>query len=332
MATYDITQSIPSSFRAGDILNCPYSGEAIALSLPKGIYKLEVWGAEGGYRSSSSYSGKGGYSCGTVNLSETTAVYCYAGGSGRTGGTSGGFNGGGKRQSYYGGGGASDIRILSDNLLARVIVAGGGGSDGATNKAGGYGGGTSGQSRTESFGSGGYGGTQTGVSSSSWETLEQSTSTNTQAGAYAGFGFGGNGIYRASGYGGAGGGGWYGGSGSYPDSSGDDDRGGGGGSGYIYTATSASDYPTGCLLNSDYYLTDTQLLTGNTAFLSPAGSFEAGHKGDGYVRITIIEVSNIPIFVKINGNWKPSVKTYIKTNNQWKNVANLFVKNNNTWN
>lgn len=332
MATYDITQAIPSSLKSGDILNCPYSGAAIMLSLPKGTYKLEVWGAEGGYRSSSSYSGKGGYSCGTINLSTVTTIYCYAGGSGRTGGTSGGFNGGGKRYSHYGGGGASDIRLLVDDLLARVIVAGGGGSDGATNKAGGYGGGTSGQSRTENYGTGGYGGTQTGVSSSSWQTTAQSTSTTTKDGAYAGFGFGGNGIYRSSGRGGAGGGGWYGGSGVYPDSSGDDDRGGGGGSGYVYTSNSASNYPSGCLLNSEYYLTDTQLLSGNTSFLSPTGSLETGHYGNGYVRITVIEVAGVPIFVKINGDWLPAVNTYIKINNQWNTITNLFIKNNNIWN
>ena len=41
MATYDLTSSIPSSssLRTGDILNCPYSGSAKSITLPKGTYK-----------------------------------------------------------------------------------------------------------------------------------------------------------------------------------------------------------------------------------------------------------------------------------------------------
>ena len=162
-----------------------------------------------------------------------------------------------------------------------------------------YGGGVTGGSSSESYGTGGYGGTQTGVSSSSWQTTSQSTSTTTQAGAYSGFGFGGNGIYYSSGYGGAGGGGWYGGSGTYPDSSNDDDKGGGGGSGYVYTSSTASNYPSGCLLNSQYYLENATTLAGNTAFTSPTGVSETGHTGDGYIRITVIEAQGGNTLIKV---------------------------------
>lgn len=311
--TYDLTSTIPNRIKTGDILNCPYSGSAKSITLPKGKYRLECWGAQGGYRNSSTYGGKGGYSAGTITLTEKTLIYLYSGGAGNTGKTAGGFNGGGKRQGYNGGGGGSDIRIGTDSLYARVIVAGGGGSDGAPSKTGMYGGGTTGGSTTQSYGNGGYGGTQTGVSSSSWQTTSQSTSTTAQSGAYAGFGFGGNGIARKSGYGGAGGGGWYGGSGAYPDSSGDDDRGGGGGSGYIYTSTSASTYPSGCLLNSQHYLENATTLAGNAAFTSPIGVSETGHTGDGYIRITVIEATS--------GN------TLIKTDSTtWKNYKNIFIK------
>lgn len=311
--TYDLTSTIPNRIKTGDILNCPYSGSAKSITLPKGKYRLECWGGQGGYRNSSTYGGKGGYSAGTITLTEKTLIYLYSGGAGNTGKTAGGFNGGGKRQGYNGGGGGSDIRIGTDSLYARVIVAGGGGSDGNPSKTGMYGGGTTGGSTTQSYGTGGYGGTQTGVSSSSWQTTSQSTSTTAQSGAYAGFGFGGNGIARESGYGGAGGGGWYGGSGAYPDSSGDDDRGGGGGSGYMYTASSASYYPSGCLLNSQYYLENATILAGNTAFTSPTGTSETGHTGDGYIRITVIEANS--------GN------TLIKTDSTtWKNYKNIFVK------
>lgn len=177
-----------------------------------------------------------------------------------------------------------------------------------------YGGGVTGGSSSESYGTGGYGGTQTGVSSSSWQTTSQSTSTTTQAGAYSGFGFGGNGIYYSSGYGGAGGGGWYGGSGTYPDSSNDDDKGGGGGSGYVYTSSTASNYPSGCLLNSQYYLENATTLAGNTAFTSPTGTSETGHTGDGYIRITVIEVNSGNIFFKdSDGTWLEQKQIFVNT-------------------
>ena len=287
MAIYDLTSSIPVAniLATGDILNCPYSGTYKSITLPKGKYKLEVWGAQGGYRNSSTYGGKGGYSKGTINLEADTIMYLYSGGfpgstSSNAGSSTvieGGFNGGGSRYGYYGGGGGSDIRIGSTSLYARVIVAGGGGSDGATKKEGMYGGGTTGGSASQNYGSGGGGGTQTAGG----------TGGNSNSGS---FGIGGQGLYRSRGYAGAGGGGWYGGGGSYPDSSGDDDRGGGGGSGYIYTSSTASNYPSGCLLNSSYYLTDASMIAGSESMTSPTGSSETGHSGHGYVRITVIEI------------------------------------------
>lgn len=276
---YDLTSTTPTKIKTGDILNCPYSGSAKQITLPKGQYKLECWGAQGGYRSASFYGGNGGYSVGTITLTDKTSIFIYVGGSGNTGGTAGGFNGGGSRSSYNGGGGGTDIRIGSDSLYARVIVAGGGGSDGASSKTGMYGGGTSGGTTTEYYGSGGGGGTQTAGGAGG----------NNNAGT---FGQGGQGLSAMSGYAGAGGGGWYGGGGSYPDSSGDDDRGGGGGSGYVYTSSTASNYPSGCLLNSSYYLTNTQTIAGNTAFTSPTGTSETGHTGNGYTRITVIKAKS----------------------------------------
>ena len=129
---------------AGDILNFDYTGAPVSQVLPPGRFKLEVWGAQGGYRSSSRYGGLGGFSTGELTLNEETTVIVRVGGSGNTGGTAGGFNGGGKRSTYNGGGGATDVRVGIDDLLARVMVAGGGGSDGASNKIGLHGGGTTG--------------------------------------------------------------------------------------------------------------------------------------------------------------------------------------------
>lgn len=292
-----------------DVIDFNYTGAVQSVTLNAGTYTLECWGAQGGYRSSSSYGGAGGYSIGTLSLSSKTTLYIYVGGSGNSvtsanssGYYPGGFNGGGYRNTYKGGGGATDIRIGTDSLYARVIVAGGGGSDGSSSQSGGYAGGTSGARGSFGYGSYGYGGNQTATYSSLNAIASQGTNNNSSDCA-AGFGFGGFGCYSSSGYGGAGGGGWYGGQGTYPDGSGDDDGGGGGGSGYVYTSSTAKNYPQGCLLNSSYYLTDAQTIAGNQAFTSPEGTSETGHSGNGFCRITNMTPKQYGMFIKRNGAW-----------------------------
>ena len=306
MATYNLTSvSMPTTLEMGDILNCPYTGNKVSITLPAGRYCLECWGAQGGYRSSTEYGGKGGYSKGVLTLEEATDVFLYAGGKGGTNSSassnviSGGFNGGGYRYGYCGGGGASDIRIGTDSLYARVIVAGGGGSDGNAAKGGGAGGGISGQTTpAPNYGTGGLGGqsTYSGSSTSTTATTQATSGLNTSNTSltYGGFGFGGAGLFVKSGYGGAGGGGWYGGQGTLPDSSGDDDKGGGGGSGFVYTQEAASSVPIGYLLSGKYYLTQAETKQGIASFASPNNTTETGHSGDGYVRITVGEVINDP--------------------------------------
>ena len=299
MSTYDLTKTTPDKIATGDILNCPYSGAAKSINLPPGRYKLEVWGAQGGYRSNATCGGKGGYSVGTLDIDTALLLYLYVGGSGNTGGTSGGFNGGGKRSTYNGGGGATDIRVGKDDLYARVIVAGGGGSDGATSKTGMYGGGESGGTATESYGSGGGGGTQTAGGAGG----------NSNPGT---FGQGGEGLYRSSGYAGAGGGGWYGGGGSYPDGSGDDDRGGGGGSGWVWTGSNA---PTGFLLSAAHQMSNASTKAGNTSFTGPTGSSETGHTGDGYARITVLEL--FPQGPDTPANFRQTAQDYFSIGLAW---------------
>lgn len=266
-----------------------YTGDVAAITLYPGLYRLEVWGAEGGYRSSTAYAGKGGYSVGSIRINQPTPVFVRVGGSGNTGGPAGGFNGGGRRSAYNGGGGASDIRIGADDLNHRVIVAGGGGSDGGSSKRGKYGGGQSGgdvgsSGSANGYGTAGYGGTQTGNSGgTNWVAQEQSATTINDADAKSGFGFGGNGVNKNSGFGGAGGGGWYGGTGRIPDGSGDDDGGGGGGSGFVWTGENA---PAGFGLTEEHYLANAQTVDGAQSFAGPDGAAETGHGGNGYARIT----------------------------------------------
>lgn len=284
---YDLTSAIPNRIKTGDILNCPYSGSVKSIALPKGQYKLECWGAQGG-NYSSYQGGYGGYSAGTLTLSKKTIIYLQTGGKGSDSSINGGYNGGGKGVSRgRGGGGASDIRIEQNSLYARVIVAGAGGGSGVSGDCSGKGagGGISGldgysNAVTSSGGNrSGSGGSQTtgGISMSSIASTKGS------------FGQGGPAYQYSCG---GGGGGWYGGGGAYDNDSDADGRNGGGGSGYIYTSSTASNYPSGCLLNSSHYLTNAKTVAGNTAFTSPTGTSETGHSGNGYVRITVIEAKS----------------------------------------
>ena len=301
-----------NNIKTGDILNFNYTGAVQSITLPKGIYTLECWGAQGGNRSQDSASatvtgsGLGGYSIGTLTLTQLTTCYIYVGGQGGMSSSTGnvkvegGFNGGGfashesTGEPGNGGGGATDVRIAQDSLYARVIVAGGGGGSGEDNETGGYGGG------------------ENGGAGSGNTSLTQASQTSGGTNSF-GFGLGGN-TYN----GGAGGGGWYGGASRYSVSSystGSDSEGGGGGSGYVYTSSTAKNYPSGCLLNSSYYLTDAQTIAGNNSFVSPTGSSETGHSGNGYCRITVIECKNTALYARINNSIKKATAFYFKLNN-----------------
>lgn len=301
-----------SNIKTGDILNFNYTGAVQSITLPKGTYKLECWGAQGGNRSQDSASatvtgsGLGGYSIGTLTLTQLTTCYIYVGGQGGMSSSTGnvkvegGFNGGGfashesTGEPGNGGGGATDVRIAQDSLYARIIVAGGGGGSGEDNETGGYGGG------------------ETGGAGSGNTSLTQASQTSGGTNSF-GFGLGGN-TYN----GGAGGGGWYGGASRYSVSSystGSDSEGGGGGSGYVYTSSTAKNYPSGCLLNSSYYLSNAQTIAGNNSFASPTGSSETGHSGNGYCRITVIECKNVALYTRINNSMKKATAFYFKLNN-----------------
>lgn len=300
MATYDFTSDNPviNSLLANDIIQCTGAkGQEVEIMLPAGTYKLECWGAQGGYRSNSNMGGKGAYATGVLNLKSPTTVYMVAGGYPTANGA-GGFNGGGSRATYKGGGGGSDIRIGTNSLYARVIVAAGGGSDGATNKAGGPG----------------------GVDTSLAGSTSYGTALNNGA-----FGVGGVGQAVSGGYAGAGGGGWYGGSGCRPDGSLDDDRGGYGGTSYVYTSATAASYPSGCLLNSEYYLTDTNRLAGNASFTSYSGTTVTGNSGDGAVRITVLTIASKFRFK--TSSWKIPNRIYQKDSiNGWQVIEESVLK------
>lgn len=257
-----------------------YTGDYEKFYVPAtGIYTLETWGAQGGHRGNNN-GGKGAYSKADMYLVKGEVLYIYVGGSGSTltkDGLRKGYNGGGHTVGYYTtggvwhettntyGGGATDIRYGGTTLYNRVLVAGGGGSVGASSYAGGAGG----VSAPSGCGSGGTAG-----------------SINAAGSYRAGFGYGGDGTFGNSGYAGAGGGGWYGGGGADPDQSKDDDKGGGGGSNFAFTSENSKYVPSGYLVTDKNYLTNATLTNGDVSFLSPSGSKETGHVGNGYVRIS----------------------------------------------
>lgn len=298
MATYNLWDGAPGKILTGDVMNYAYRnsdgryGKAFSMTLPKGIYKLEAWGsASGTYReetgwNGNEYVGTGGYSVGTLTLTSATAVFLRPGGVG--------WNGGNSRyysystvQYWSGSGGGSDVRLLQDSLYHRVLVAGGGGQ-GNMQMTGGGGGGTSGTG-----GSGRYGGAGTQTAGG-----ETGPGYSLQSNWYTNGGFGSGGYWHSN-YDileGMGGGGWYGGGAggtqtpvagepiTYP---------GGGGSGFVLTSSTVGNAPAGYALGSAYYLANAATKTGKDAgnpITEPDGTTAtAGHRGDGYIRITVIQ-------------------------------------------
>ncbi|EAY10103.1 surface antigen BspA-like [Trichomonas vaginalis G3] len=270
-----------------------YTGRPESQKLTPGLYKLEVWGAQGGGYSSNSDNcgGKGGYSIGYLALSQETTLFVRVGGMGKApndyykaegGSNGGGFAYGGSNrydstihQPGYSGGGETDIRVIADSISYRIIVAEGGGGAGTGYKtSGGYGGGLR--------GGGSYGAGQDDQRSNSYSSNEY---------RFQQF-YGGN----TSDYGciGAGGGGWYGG-GTLIVSGHAYDRpssGGSGGSGYVYTSSTQSQHPNGYNIGSKYYLTSAQTIDGSQDITNPDGTKTTGHAGDGYARITYIDYIN----------------------------------------
>lgn len=322
-----------SEFKKGQILNYSCTAGIQSVTLPAGEYKLECWGAQGGSYNTSFQGGLGGYSVGTLTLIEETTLNIYVGEQPAAVTTKrtvcpGGFNGGGNGYNRYysstysygqGGGGGTDIRINDQSIYSRVIVAGGGGGS------------SSNDDRATKYGGGSIGGCA--ITGGGGEQVSGGSATKITAGTFAA---GASTTTKGNNYkygSGGGGGGWYGGGAcsTYSDSTNYRSY-NGGGSGYVYTAGTASNYPSGCLLNSAYYLTDAQTIAGNTSFPSPSGGTETGHSGNGFARITVLSLkSNYSIYPKVNGAWKTGIGVWIRENDVWKPASILSIKYGNIW-
>ena len=274
--------SVLFAYPCPDYTDCsPY-----VITLKKGVYQFEVWGAQGGGKNSGhgcDEGGKGGYSIGRAFLPHTQTFYVYVGSSGAKSTGNGGYNGGGAipgiqwLDGRYGefrgpGGGATDIRYIKgeitedttfktedylmkyygpdESLKSRLIVAGGGGG---CNTDEGYGGGTQGSPLTNHNNETSSSGSQTGPGTSF-------------KGNPGGLGYGGYCPYTWHGIAG-GGAGYYGGGGASKAM---------GGSGYV---------------NQTFFY-HSITIAGNQNFTSPNDVRELGHSGDGYARITVIIISS----------------------------------------
>ena len=110
-----------------------------------GSYKIELWGAQGGYYNGTS---KGGYTAGNINLTKNDTIYLYVGEFKYSRSNYETFNGGRSSNDGQPGGGATDIRLIANSswkdaasLNSRIMVAAGGGASCGTDSNSGYGGG-----------------------------------------------------------------------------------------------------------------------------------------------------------------------------------------------
>ena len=103
------------------------------ITLKRGIYSFECFGASGNDGNPSTMFSRGGVTFGMIKIPETKRMFLYIGEKGVKKGPQT-FNGGGKGNIYsYSGGGATDVRLNSgvwnnsESLKSRIMVASGGG-------------------------------------------------------------------------------------------------------------------------------------------------------------------------------------------------------------
>ena len=293
-----------------------YTGSEKVFTAPyTGIYKIETWGAQGGYYNKDYPGGYGGYSTGNISLEKNTNLYINVGGKGSYTSNSpvidGGYNGGGKARGltnynvYSGsGGGASHIATESgllntfeEKLDKLLIVAGGGGGSlyySRYKSSGGSGGGYIGNNAsTIDFTQNYYWtGISTGGTQNTGGIGYNSCNTNDCEGEETNGKFGLGGTYNNGGSSkiAGGGAGYYGGGGSIRQA-------GGGGSGYIGNSllTDKIMYCYECQESNDF---NTKTVT--TLSHSKTPKQNIAKEGNGYSKITLLkrQVNNAKLTLK----------------------------------
>ena len=269
--------------------NYDYTGGEQTFTVPTtGTYKLEVWGAQGGYAYDinrvTGNGGYGGYSSGGIYLENDSLLYINVGGKGedncQTKSCAGGYNGGSSSTRWAlsdgtglytgGGGGATHIATTSgtldtlenkkNNIL--VVAGAGGGRDYYPD--------------WKVFSSGGSGGGYVG--NNAYSSFKQEL-TNTGGTQTSGAAFGKALTTYTSDSTGGSGGGYYGGISSNQHST------GAGGSGYIGNSllTEKSMYCYNCQESKD-----VSTKTISTTCTSSTPRENCAKQGNGYARITLI--------------------------------------------
>ena len=259
-----------------------------------GIYKLEVWGAQGGGVVNSKIGGAGGYSVGYIQLNKDDALNIVVGGKGKDAVNydecqSGGYNGGGNSCSvvdayFASGGGATHIATqngllstLSNSIDSILIIAGGGGGAGLYT-------GTNDTYSNQRNG-GGCGGGNKGANGVGSDVGVGGTQSSGGNGSIVSGSFGLGGSITVNGTAASGGGGGYYGGGTgfaYGSSA-------GGGSGYIGNNKLYNKYMVcyNCEANSTASIktiTNVQIIYKATA--------DIPKEGNGYAKITLMELNN----------------------------------------
>lgn len=247
-----------------------YSGSEVTYTVPyDGVYKLEVWGAQGRTSTTNKIrvGGYGGYSTGYVSLKAKDILYINVGRVGQF--RVNVFGGGG--YGDYGGGGATHIATksgtlasLENNLDDILIVAGGGGGNDTCLEIIPSGGGFKGNNGWSAIGG-------------SYEAPSSSTADKGK------FGLGGSSPIVSDDSGGAGGGGFYGG-----DASTDVGRCGAGGSGYIGN-TKLTNKAMYCYKCQESNQEDTR--TYSIDRYSTAAIAKYAKDTNGYARISIVSIN-----------------------------------------
>lgn len=363
MAIYDI-DSLPSSFKEGDIINCPYSGTIKSIALPKGKYKFELWGAGVNPAGGSGSVGNGvtkykmgGYTVGNFVVSDTSKTLYFVSGGAGTHSVDSGYNGGGTHKKLVfnsgtgalasmagkstNGGGATHIAFISGllseigegNLSEVVAVAGGCGGPGVSKT----------DTEVTPFlvahfptDKPSYGGGTTGLSAElamyygfGGTQSEGGSGGRFIQGMVAGagsFGQGGSG-YEDAGF-------------SYIHSTlGSITQYASGGGGGLYGGGGA----THVFPNQDPTADGTALASAGggsgyiSSYLEDASTYNPGDnvpacpsEYDGYIRITVLSAPGKVIKANVNGTWEDCTPM-VKVNNAWKDIDKLFVKVNGVW-
>lgn len=269
--------------------------EQVYIVPDNGIYKLETWGASGGYAYDSTRStgggGYGGYSTGLIELHAGDRLFINVGGEGasncQTTSCAGGYNGGSASSKWAngdgtglytaGGGGATHISTKSgllsslesykDDIL--IVSGGGGGGDYYPSWS---------HAATGASGGGFEGGLGISNNNGASSVVTVSGTNGTQSSGYA-FGKGGT-TYTSDSAGGSGGG-FYGGISNLYHTT------GGGGSGYIGNSllTSKIMYCYECNTSNNE---STKTVSTKNHSSSPISKY--AKEGNGYAKITLVEL------------------------------------------